>query len=166
MLSKLLYSSLLGVLFVWTVTGSAVIPASDEQASTIDHIVESTMAGTLLAWFLAFIGLVGLFAHEQRFASRAKALIEALANAKDIQAITSSATYEPEFDGKLIRVAGFAQPVGLSQVSDADFGVTLNVLKLCRKVEIYQWIEEKQTSSQRVPVVSSAHCPGADIRSF
>jgi Transmembrane protein 43 len=50
-------------------------------------------------------------------------------------------------DGKLVHVAG--QTSAAQPIKDADLGVTVDALKLARKVEMYQWKETSKSETQK-----------------
>lgn len=52
---------------------------------------------------------------------------------------------DPSINGKLVYATGNA--VSNSQVSDKDFEINLNAIKLIRSVKYYQWVETRHTDS-------------------
>jgi len=119
--------------------------------------VESSEGGS--GWLGLALGALGLFIvfyNEKRAMNRSKALSEALMNTQEIATTDAGTIHHPEFEGKLVRLYGRAQPVGSeAQVADKAFGVSLPALKLKRTVEIFQWIEERKSTSEKVRLFSS-----------
>ena len=54
-----------------------------------------------------------------------------------------SASVDPANDGKLVYVSG--DLTARAPLADQEFGVSANALRLVRKVEMYEWMEESKT---------------------
>lgn len=84
-----------------------------------------------------------LFWNEGRAIETAQSLTEGAAVVREVD----PAKLDPAHDGKLVYVAG---PIVVgSSISDVDFGILSNGLRLVRKVEMYQWTEEQQTETHK-----------------
>jgi hypothetical protein len=59
----------------------------------------------------------------------------------------SADTVDPGNEGKLVHVSGLATTS--ETLTDPDLGVSANALKLVRKVEMYQWIEEEKSEEKK-----------------
>jgi hypothetical protein len=80
-----------------------------------------------------------LFWNEGRAVRTAQALEEGRGSA----VTTSSDKVDPGKEGKLVHAAGRARTA--DTVSDPVFGVSTNAIALKRKVEMYQWTEERES---------------------
>ena len=100
--------------------------------------------GGVLVGFLLIAGSgMLLFWNEGRAIETAQSLTEGAAVVVEVEA----AKLDPANDGRLVYVAG---PISVaSAISDVDFGVRSNGLRLVRKVEMYQWTEEQHTETHR-----------------
>lgn len=100
--------------------------------------------GGVLVGFLLIVGSgVLLFWNEGRAIETARSLTEGAAVVLEVEA----AKLDPANDGRLVYVAG---PISVaSPISDVDFGVRSDGLRLVRKVEMYQWTEEQHTETHR-----------------
>jgi len=110
--------------------------------SWFTRIVESLKA-ILIGIVLVVLSAVLMFWNEGRSAKTAAALGE---GAGAVVAVAADRV-DPAQEGKLVHIAGDTT-VGKS-VRDADFGFDANGLRLVRKVEMYQWKEERRSESQK-----------------
>jgi hypothetical protein len=125
-----------------------------EEEGRRDEVSEVQRTGWLSRLGHSFVGvLVGLllivgsgvllFWNEGRAIEMAQSLTEGAAVVVEVEA----AKLDPANDGRLVYVAG---PISVaSSISDVDFGVRSNGLRLVRKVEMYQWTEEQHTETHR-----------------
>ena len=93
---------------------------------------------------LVVIGVVALFWNEGRTIKETRKLNE---GAKVVVSVASDSV-DASNEGKLIHISGDVVTEGT--VSDNDFKISLNALKLTRKVEMYQWEEETETETTRL----------------
>lgn len=125
-----------------------------EEEGRRDEVSEVQRTGWLTRLGRSFVGvlfgllmIVGsgvlLFWNEGRAIETAQSLTEGAAVVVEVEA----AKLDPANDGRLIYVAG---PISVaSAISDVDFGVLSNGLRLVRKVEMYQWTEEQHTETHK-----------------
>ncbi len=118
-----------------------------------DHFEEKTstswisrLGGSIKSIFfglLLFLGsMVLMWYNEGRAVRTAKGLEEGGAEVVTI----SSTTVDPANNGKLVHVSG--RMTTNDNLSDDQFGITVNALKLKRNVEMYQWREIVTTSTK------------------
>lgn len=119
-----------------------------------DEVSEVQQTGWLSRLGRSFVGvtvgllmIVGagvlLFWNEGRAIETAQSLTEGAA----VVLAVELAKLDPANDGRLVYVAG---PISVaSSVSDVDFGIRSDGLRLVRKVEMYQWTEEQQTETHK-----------------
>ncbi|MGD9880687.1 MAG: TMEM43 family protein [Reyranella sp.] len=125
-----------------------------EEEGRRDEVSEVERTGWLSRLGRSFGGvLVGLvlivgsgmllFWNEGRSIETAQSLTEGAAVVLEVEA----SKMDPANDGRLVYVAG---PISVaSSISDVDFGVLSDGLRLVRKVEMYQWTEEQHTETHR-----------------
>lgn len=125
-----------------------------EEEGRRDEVSEVQRTGWLTRLGRSFIGvLVGLllivgsgvllFWNEGRAIETAQSLTEGAAVVVEVDA----AKMDPANDGRLVYMAG---PISVaSSISDVDFAVRSDGLRLIRKVEMYQWTEEQHTETHR-----------------
>jgi len=96
--------------------------------------------------FVGIMLLIGsiwlLWWNEGRSVEQANALIEMQENITTLPNTSYSAVHE----GKAVLVQGVVKP--LNEVVDSEFGVKSSGLVLRKRVEMYQWEEEKESKSQ------------------
>ncbi len=94
--------------------------------------------------FIMFLLAFPLFFwNEGRSVERIKALDEG----QNLVIAVPADSIDPVNNGKLIHISGHATTDEV--LSDAAFGVSLNTLKLKRKVEMFQWKEEKHDETKK-----------------
>lgn len=113
--------------------------------SRLTSSIKNVFIGIIL--ILVSIGL--LFWNEGRAVKRAQTLEEGSGAVVSVAADQVS----PANEGKLVHFSGMATTP--QTVNDPEFGISVNALRLERKVEMYQW-EEKSSSSEKKNVGGSA----------
>lgn len=117
---------------------ATTVTTSQSWFSRLGDSVKNVFIG-----FLLVIGsIILLFWNE----GRAVATYQSLKEGSSAVVSVSSETKDPANDGKLIHITGDARTP--SVLTDTDFGVGGNFLKLKRTVELYQW--EEDTDSKTV----------------
>ncbi|MEJ2694177.1 MAG: TMEM43 family protein, partial [Candidatus Thiodiazotropha sp.] len=104
--------------------------------------IGSSLKGIGFGLLLICIGIVALWWNEGRAVERARALEEGAG-----QVITIDAgRIDPTYEGKLIHLSGHATTE--ERLSDPNFGVQAQAIKLHRVVEMYQWREHSSTETK------------------
>ncbi|WP_218578410.1 TMEM43 family protein [Vineibacter terrae] len=105
--------------------------------------LKQAIVGVLIGLLLIPVSVVLLFWNEGRAVTTARSLTE---GAGIVQSVSADRV-DPANQGKLVHVAG---PLTLGgSVSDAEFGVTAQAVRLIRKVEMYQWKEESRSETRK-----------------
>lgn len=102
-----------------------------------------SLSGVLIGLLLVAGAVALLWWNEGRAVTTAKALDQGATDVVDV----SSDLVDPADDGKLIHVTGLATTDEI--LEDPTFGVSSNALLLERRVEMYQWEEEKETTREK-----------------
>jgi len=106
--------------------------------------ISQSFMGILSAPILCLSGICLLAWNEGHFVTEHKAIDEGLRSVVRI----SSDTLDPSNEGHLVHFTGKA--VTNDIIKDPDFGVAPGgILKLNRKVEMYQWVESKQSRTTK-----------------
>lgn len=105
--------------------------------------IGSSIKGILVGIIMIVIAFPVLFFNEGRAVKTRKDLNQ---GAKECVTVTSE-TIDSANEGKLIHLNGRATAEG--KLTDSQFGVSAEALKLKRKVEMYQWKETTETSSKK-----------------
>jgi hypothetical protein len=102
------------------------------------------LTGAVFGFILVILAIVGLFWNE----GRSIATYESLVEGQSIVAQADAARIDPALDGKLVHIESAVVPG--ADVVDPDTGVTASgVIGLTRKVEMYQWVEEKSSQTEK-----------------
>jgi len=109
--------------------------------SWFSRIVESIKA-VFFGLVLFVVAFPVLFWNEGRAVRTAKSLQEGAGAVVTVPADTVNAAHE----GKLVHMMGEATTT--ETLSDPEFGVTLPAIKLDRRVEMFQWQEEKKSETR------------------
>ncbi len=104
----------------------------------------SAMKGVLIGLGLFVLGFPLLFWNEGNTVKTRKALEE---GEGACVAVESNAKVDPANEGKLVHMTGRADTKDV--LSDEAFGVSANAIRLERKVEMYQWKEEKHVRKEK-----------------
>ncbi len=107
--------------------------------SQITGSIKSVGIGILL-FVVAF---PALFINEGCYVKTKKALDEGLGLVQSV----SSENVDPAYDGKLVHMTGKATTE--ETLTDDEFGVSENAIKLYRTAEMYQWKEIKETKTKK-----------------
>jgi len=99
--------------------------------------------GIIAGLILLAISFVLLFWNEGRAVQRAKALQEGAAKVISV----SADSINPANDGKLIHVSG--KGFSSAQLKDNFFNIQMSALGLKRNVEMYQWQEKSQSTTEK-----------------
>ena len=103
-----------------------------------------SLKGVIVGAAMFIAGFPLLFWNEGNSVKTAKAIDE---GEGACIAVESNATVDQEMNGKLVHMTGRADTADI--LSDATFGISAKAIRLERKVEMYQWLEESQTSEKK-----------------
>lgn len=126
----------------WGNAGSGDTFTETTHKSWFERIMDSLKA-ILFGLVFAIGGCVLLFWNEGNSAKTIASLNE---GASLVQAV-SNQRVEPANEGKLIHVAG--ETKAANPARDSDLDIAGNGLKLSRKVEMYQWKEERKSEKRQ-----------------
>lgn len=102
------------------------------------------LTGALFGLVLLIVAIVALFWNEGRSVATYKSLEEGLS----IVVSTDASRIDPALDGKLVHIESDVTPA--TDVVDADTGISVaGAIGLARKVEMYQWVEEKSSKTEK-----------------
>ncbi|MCC7348846.1 MAG: TMEM43 family protein, partial [Variibacter sp.] len=105
--------------------------------------IKDAIGGVVFGVTLVALGCGGLFWNEGRAVQTARSLAEGGSAVVTVDA----AKPDPKNDNKLVHVSG---PVRTSApVTDTEFGVSTNGIRLVRMVEMFQWKEEKRSETRK-----------------
>ena len=105
--------------------------------------IGSAIKGVLFGIVLFAVSFVVLFWNEGRAVTTAQSLSE---GAKSVISVTADKR-EAQHEGKLVHLTG--QATTNETLSDAQFGIAVNALKLQRQVQMYQWQEKKESRKEK-----------------
>jgi hypothetical protein len=104
--------------------------------------IGGAIKGVIIGLVLVVVAFPVLFLNEGRAVQRHKTLKEGAGMAVTI----SSDNVDSSYNGQLVHVTGFATTD--EELSDRDFGVSVNAIHLKRDVEMYQWRENSKTETR------------------
>lgn len=113
---------------------------TESWGSRLGNALKGILVG--LGLFVASIAL--LWWNEGRAVKTAQALTE---GAENVQAVESNAKIDSAMEGQLVHMSGDAKTD--ETMTDSKFGISLPGIHLTRKVEYYQWEEEKHTEEHK-----------------
>ena len=105
--------------------------------------IGGAIKGIFIGIVLIIVSFPVLFINEGRAVKTQKTLEEGASSVVKV----SEEAIDPKNDGKLVYASGNAMAEGV--LSDDAFKVTSDALKLRRRVEFYQWKEEKRTETKK-----------------
>ena len=105
--------------------------------------IGESIKGILFGIIIIPIAIVALWWNEGNSVETANSLKEGAANVVHV----SSDKVDAANEKKLIHVTGEAKAVG--PVVDDDYGLSVPALRLERKEEIYQWVENKKSETRQ-----------------
>ncbi len=112
---------------------------SQSWISRLGGSIKSILFGLLL-----LIGsIVLMWYNEGRAVKTHKGLEEGGANVVSVE----SSSIDPGNNGKLIHISGRVETP--DTLSDSQFGVKVNAIKLKRNVEMFQWVEQQQKTKRK-----------------
>jgi hypothetical protein len=108
--------------------------------------VGGSMCGSVIGLGLIAVSCLILFTNEGRSVHTYNMLVETRGHCNPVK---SADNVYSELDNKLIYVSGKLATNGL--VADNHYGISGRFVRLKRKVEMYQWIEETETRKYKEP---------------
>ena len=103
---------------------------------------KDSIGGAIFGFILAAVVVFALFWNEGRSVKRYKDLKEGAGAVVSVQ----SETVDPAMEGKLIHITGETKTK--APLQDADFGIQSSAIKLIRKAEMFQWVEDVKTEEK------------------
>ncbi len=103
--------------------------------------LSNSLRGVGFGFVLLILGTVLIFWNEKRTAHRADMLKQAQ---KECVELGDIAILHPEMEGRLVHATGMASTTEV--LNDPQFGVEANAVKLIRRVQYYQWVENSTTT--------------------
>ena len=113
---------------------------TESWGSRLGGSIKGVLAGGLI--FLA--GFPILFWNEGNAVKTAKAIDEGEGACVSLE---SNAKADPEMEGKLVHLTGKADTKDV--LADTEFGVSNVAIRLERKVEMFQWVEDSKTQEKK-----------------
>lgn len=105
--------------------------------------IKNAIGGVVFGIVLIGIGCVGLFWNEGRAVQTARSLLEGGSAVVTVDA----GKVDPANENKLVHVMGPVRTGG--PLTDTEFGVSTNGIRLVRQVEMFQWKEDKRTETKK-----------------
>lgn len=105
--------------------------------------IKRAVGGVIFGLLLIVLMVIGLFWNEGRAVQTARSLAEGAGAVVSVNADSVDAAN----DGKLVHVSGAVKAD--SGLSDPDFGIATQGLRLSRSVEMYQWKEESKSETTK-----------------
>ena len=105
--------------------------------------LKNSVGGIGMGFIMLIAGIILLFWNEGRTVKTTKMLKEAQKVCIDVPDIS---TVNPELNGQVIHATGMAKTD--ETLSESQFGVSANAIKLIRKVEYYQVVEHAKTETK------------------
>ena len=105
--------------------------------------IGGSLRGILIGILLILVAIVGLFWNEGRTVNRYKTLKEG----SKVVVSVSADKVDPLNEGKLVHLSG--KTASKEILCDNDFGIAINAVMLTRHVEMFQWIENSSTKTQK-----------------
>ena len=107
--------------------------------------IGGAIKGVIVGIILGIVGLALLFTNEGRAVKTARGLKEA---GKAIVSVSADGADQAN-EGMLVHISGMAETEDI--LSDDEFGISENAVRLVRDVEMYQWEEDTERRSRSTP---------------
>ena len=105
--------------------------------------IGNAIVGSIIGFLMFLVAIPLLFWNEGRAVTTYRSLTEAAG----IVVSVSADAIDPANEGKLVHINADAAATGPAQ--DQDLGISLDVLRLNREVEMYQWVEHKESKTEK-----------------
>lgn len=103
-----------------------------------------SVKGVLVGLALFIVSFPVLFWNEGNAVKTRRALEEGEGACVSLE---SNDKVDPDYEGRLVHLTGRADT--LDVLTDAEFGVSETAIRLTRKVEMYQWVENRKTVEKK-----------------
>jgi len=105
--------------------------------------IKNSVGGVIFGIVLLLLGTVAIFLNESRAVKRAKDLKEGRGQVVSVEA----AKVDPANEGKLVHFSGETKTG--APISDSQFGISGDYIRINRKAEMYQWVEEVSSKDKK-----------------
>lgn len=105
--------------------------------------LKNALGGVVAGLLLLVAGTVLLFWNEGRTAKTTSMLKEAQKVCVELGDISQ---VNPDMNGKMVHACGFADTGDI--LTDGQFGISVNAVKLIRNAEFYQWVEHSSSTTK------------------
>lgn len=105
--------------------------------------LKNALSGVAAGFVMLIAGTVLLFWNEGRTVKTTRMLKEAQSVCVELG---DPAQVNSEVDGKMIHASGYADTKDI--LTDGQFGISVNAVKLIRSTEFYQWVEHSSTTTK------------------
>lgn len=105
--------------------------------------LKNALSGVAAGFVMLIAGTVLLFWNEGRTVKTTRMLKEAAGVCVELPSIES---VDAEYNGKMIHASGLATTEDV--LTDGQFGLSLNAIKLIRDAEFYQWVEHQHSETK------------------
>ena len=105
--------------------------------------LKNALSGVGMGFLMLIAGTVLLFWNEGRTVKTTKMLKEAQGVCVELPGIEA---VDAEYNGKMIHASGFAATEDI--LTDGQFDISVNAIKLSRYAEYYQWVEHEQSETK------------------
>ena len=105
--------------------------------------LKNALGGVGMGFIMLIAGTVLLFWNEGRTVKTTRMLKEAQGVCVELGDIGQM---NPEMDGKMVHACGQATTRDI--LTDGQFGISVNAIRLIRSTEFYQWVEHTSTTTK------------------
>ena len=105
--------------------------------------LKNALSGVAAGFIMLILGTVLLFWNEGRTVKTTRMLKEAQGVCVELPGIDA---VDAEYDGKMIHASGFAGTEDI--LTDGQFDISVNAVKLIRYAEYYQWVEHQSSETK------------------
>lgn len=105
--------------------------------------LKNAISGVGAGFLMLILGTVLLFWNEGRTVKTTRMLKEAQGVCVELG---DPAQINSEVDGKMVHATGYADTKDI--LTDGQFGISVNAIKLIRSTEFYQWVEHTSTTTK------------------
>lgn len=114
-------------------------PVLNNSSMSVSDQLKKSWFTAIFSSILFAIGMCLLFWNEGKAVKVAHSLDEALNN---VVIFSNPADFDNEYEGRLVYVSGLIEV--LEPLTEPDYGIIVDSIKLKRRVQMFQWIEIKE----------------------